>query len=203
MRKIPAKLSSTLRTKVLYSESIANATTGAGGAILIRSGNNLTDVDGSGANPLLFSNYMAMYNQYKVYGSKMTVWITPIGSSVGNPFTVSLIPISANNTTPPSNAEAAINQPFNKTYRGVIGGQLTRPIKISNYISTKVLDNVKDLRDEDDYQGTATTGPSIEWAWYLFITNQTDPSAGTIGYNARINITYYVDFYDRVVPQVQ
>lgn len=67
---------------------------------------------------------------------------------------------------------------------------------LTNYMSTKKIAGLKDLKDEENQWGTASSNPGFAWYWNFRIDNGT--GSGTDSCIVRVTVTYYVEWFDRV-----
>lgn len=182
-----------MRTKLRYVETGA-LTTGATGIMSIHSfrANGLYDPNhtNAGHQPMYYDQYMAVYNHWKVLGSKITVEIIPAGTS----------------TQVPIHAALWVDDDF--AYNGTFGQALELGV-LKNYLliggqskNTKQrLTNTWSLKKyfKDKYNAAQVTGnitsdPTEQSAYMLGF--QAVDGVSEPNYNMIVTIDYIVDFFE-------
>lgn len=161
------------------------------------SGNSAFDpLASSGTNqPVGFDYWAAMYERYRVIGSRCRVVATLVGTAVGGgvagaaSLTTVLYPSNATGSL--VSMSDAISQPLSKNtdatsaQRGVL----------QSAISTAKITGIKDVEGADQLQATIGSNPANEWYWN--IGHETGAAYADTSVNIDICITYDVEFYDR------
>lgn len=182
-----------MRTKLRYVETSA-LTTGAVGVMSINSfrANGLYDPNNSGAGhqPMYYDQYMAVYNHWKVIGSRITIEICPATTAVQVPVHCALWVDDdfAFNGTFGSALELGVL----KNYL-MIGGQskntrqrLTQTWSLKKYF--------KDKYDSAAVCGSITSDPAEQSAFMLGF--QAVDGVSMPQYSMVVTIDYIVDFFE-------
>lgn len=196
-------------TKLKYSlnQNIQDASGGSGyntGLTIV--GNNLYDpeLNLGGTQPLGFDQLEAMYKNYRVYASKVSVKVHALsgGGLTGvQPYYCSIYPYVGTLPNDPNAYARATQFPYNKT--------LTRNAYDSSPIIKQVMSTNKiygvaksAVKSENDFQAQVSTGPINEWYWRVCF-GQLDLSAtSNARYIIQVKITYYCEFFNRRIPVV-
>lgn len=181
--------------KMKYTEIIDVNTTGIGQYNVFR-GNSLHDpnyfIGGGSATGL--TEWSAFYGRYRVHSSKAQVQVLNVNTSAANStIIVALIP--TNNAGLQSIPVEDVNTlPYCKytTIAAASGGPM--PAKLTNYMSTRKMQGLKNVYDED-YGSVMGASPLKQWFWDLSYQNMDVSSTVTI--RVLITITYYVELYLR------
>lgn len=169
-------------------------------------GNSVYDPDPAigGSAPRAFNTMAAMYNTYRVRGSRCT--IKPIMGGAGYGSTVS--GISVNNmgiitlaASTDSTAYASFTEENIETQTAVMTKNLGHIYAIpqqslSAYKSTKSMYRAIDPKD-GVFSADVSTNPTQEWYWIIgYLTNGGTTAAGTAFLPIRVVIDYWVEFSD-------
>lgn len=158
-------------------------------------GNSITDFGAglSSENVSGFSSLAAIYNKCIVYGSKIKV---NFANSTTTPKYVILWPQPDSSSTP-SNIRAMMDQPYSKS-RQVSANTGQGKAFLTQYIASKRIFALKDLKDNEDLVfGLSTPSTPIKaWSWYFRIDNGT--GSGTDADLTKIEIVYYIECFERV-----
>lgn len=152
---------------------------------------NLTGV---GHQPLGHDQFQLLYNRYRVYGVRYK--ITFVNQETTRHYDIAIL--LRPNTVTPTKVETILEGPY--CQRGVLGvegsGQAVRTF--SGYCSNpKILGITKNAYKNDD-QNQALIGANSTVAGPILstvISNQNTGDTGTV--NVRVELTYYVEFFDR------
>lgn len=182
---MPKKLLVTLR----YNQAVtlADPLSGAVSTNLFRA-NSLYDPDytGAGHQPLGFDQYMALYAQYLVRYSKITV--TGINSSTGIVFGVSLLPTATSFGTSPE----YIEQQTTGYSFSIPASPTINQAAITTFDAKRFFD-VTDPKDEADLQGSIGSNPAKSAYYHVWAgaySGSSDPTATIIN----VLIEYQVEF---------
>ncbi len=180
-----------LYTKLVYSDDFV-ITAGGGGATLGRQnfrGNSIFDPDQSGAGhqPLGRDQWVAFYNKYVVFGSKIEI---TAGSAQGFPSTISVIPATTIPTA--TTLTTAVEHPRLR-YRFLT---TERPAYMKYYMGTKTMFGVKNVKDNQALYTNTGSNPGSEWFWSVASMAIDQTTASSIF--VIVKITYYVMFSGRV-----
>jgi len=156
-------------------------------------GNSLWDpnLTGSGHQPLFFDQYAAIYQRYKVFASKITVLVTNPTSSPCN-----MVLQSGTDNYLGSSYSQILEQP---------GAKVTRTIPPTNQMTSKMTNFSTTRRacglsrkevSEENYSALVTGNPNEIWYHNLFFQNA---YAIAINVYITVQITYYAQFYDRLI----
>jgi len=188
-------------TKIRYQDWINTASGGVTGVSdVIFSGNGAYDpVTGIGGKGCAgFTELASIYQQYRVYASKIVVHIKSLTdvTATGDGI-VMLSPDRSSTSYTMSTMIDRQSTPFVQT--GMINRYANgnQPLVMKCFRKTKNIYGESDI-DDDNYAASTTGLPTNEWYWHLVIGrgDQSSISAAP-GYQAIIKITYYVRFEKR------
>lgn len=187
-------------TKLRYTQNIAMSSTLGGLAVQQMRGNSLFDCDltGTGAQPQYFDQICAssaLYTQYLVYGSKISVRFSAVGDTyaLGN-WDVVLVPSqTVYASTGWGNFDDISASKNSKSKALAHYGQSLK--SISHYATTSKMFDVKNIRDNlSTFSGTPSTNPTASWVW--IIAGQPMDRTSTSSLNIQVKVTYYVQFFN-------
>lgn len=187
-------------TKLRYSDWVNIPSGGTGGMVdIVYRGNNVYDpaFDLGGLGCVGFTQLASIYNQYRVFASKIEVRAksisdtTATGDSImmiipdrsGSDYTMSLM------TTRQQSPHAVCKMLHRVADKAVI---------LKQYRRTKDIMGVKEI-DDDNYAAPVTgTAPVDPWYWHVMVARGDQDSLSVYpGYQYFIKITYYVRFEKR------
>lgn len=160
-------------------------------------GNSLFDPNktGTGHQPYGFDQLAALYDKYKVFGSKVQlIYHSSTDTAASANGIVAVFPTQEDNS--PSSITLLMEAPRIKYERmGPMSGS-RGSVEITHYCSTAQVEGITEAQLQDEDYGAPVTGnPANEWFWD--ITNaSTDGTTATSGV-ALVTITYYAEFYGR------
>lgn len=158
--------------------------------------NSIYDPDrtGVGHQPLGYDQWSAFYNRYRVIGAKVVVQAHN-QATCGT--TVSII--GNNNAALILGSDATQEQQHMKrmVLSAVSGGKSAGTMV--KYFSNSRITGVSDMtyRSSDQYQATFGNNPTEIIVGHIYQENLLVPGGQASGMVARINITYYVELFDR------
>lgn len=156
-------------------------------------GNDLFDPNftGTGGQPTYFDQLAALYGRYRVYASAIAVRFY-------------------SNTTAQTTYADCVISPANTTQAGVtVQNILTHPRSkfltvnvnksgmLTEAATTSEILGVADVEGADRLQALTTASPSERWLWV--IAAQSFDSTTAVSLGADVRISYYVEFFDRVM----
>ncbi len=164
------------------------------------SGNGIYDPDitGFGIQPRYYdtllgaSDTTAPYTRYRVHGSSIKVTSFNSLTAVSSQGYISIIPSNSSVTTPSSLQEMK-TRPYSK-YRVIGMSAAEYPKTTKNYMKTKTLFSIKDLRDNNDCSAAYNSNPPQQWYWQVNTCN-VFPTA-TITNVIEVKIRYFVELYE-------
>lgn len=177
--------------KLHYRERITMTNTAGAYAENFFAANGCYDpnITGTGAQPTGFDQWMGFYNAYRVRGSKISVELANVGST--NPLaSIETVIVPVNDAAGFSSMDSASASAYAK--RVLYAVQNGFP-KLTSYLSTKKF--CGDKPDDDSFTGTVSSNPTELWYWQI-LSQPVDRSSGSVQY-AYVDITYYVEFFDR------
>lgn len=151
---------------------------------------NLT---GTGHQPMGHDQLGNLYNKYRVYGCKYVITF----SNTNPAYQGEVIVQNRPNTTLSANFEDAMESPYHQ-YK-ILGAETSGPKVIKGYANcAKVYGVSKQVwKTDDNYQANIGSNPSAGTILNIYAQNQTVGTALTI--LARVNLTYFVEFYERKI----
>ena len=161
-------------------------------------GNSLFDPDltGGGHQPLGRDQWVNFYSRYRVRASKIRVSFLPrSNTTIDSNIMIHVIPtLDAGSVS--QQPRDLVEQPYSRwrllgTANGTQNG-----VNLHNYMSTKKIMGIPDI-NTDDYASLMTTNPLRQWYWNLGVQNL-QSTVGIPGANVCVQITYYVELFDRV-----
>ncbi len=186
----------TLIRKLRYStQVILNAPSAGAAANHFFSANGLFDPDisGTGHQPLGFDQYMAMYDHYKVIGSKISI------TTLGNPGTLTadnqqIITLSLDDdTTTNLNTSNMIEQGLT-AWKILNPGASARPLKLTKGFSQKKF--FSNRKAADSMVGSVSANPT-EQAFFNVSTSALNGSADPVSIAVLVVIDYIVSLTER------
>lgn len=188
----------TVFTKLKYSDRKQVALGASGSYQYYWRINSLNDCDasGGGGQPLYHDQYSAMYNNYRVYATKVDyrVFTTMTGSQYYAPY-VCMVPYI---TAPGySTIETAMQAPFS-TWRVAVPGQNVTTLR--KYYKMSVIAGISKnaYSAEENYSATTSANPINGINLQTFITNNDGTSSLVL--TIEMTMTFYVKYYNRILP---
>jgi hypothetical protein len=184
-----------MRTRLKYTSRVPFVSTIGVVGVHNFSANGLFDVDvtGVGGQPEGFDEWMAMYVEYRVISTKITVKTGSTGStSATASFWMVIVP--SNIPTSFTTMEDAASAPFAVSKLYMSGGPA---ITLTQTMSTATIVGVPPMAilSESGYGGTASANPAGTTFWGVYVESADNSSSVTT--NSVVSIEYVVDFYDR------
>lgn len=184
-----------LFAKLTYNDTGFTATPAVGNSYLVQQafrGNSIYDPDatGVGVQPYYYDTFAGVYSRYRVYASKISVYVFSTDEAGTSPqIKTSIIPwpTSAGPTyTAPDDVRVLFkckqiswNQDRNDR----------KSTKLTNYAKTKqVFENLYD----NDLWANIGSNPSTMWYWQLYFDTTNTSTETDIVYD--VKIVYYVEF---------
>lgn len=158
-------------------------------------GNSVFDPDftGSGNQPNYFDNYAAIYQQYRVRSSSITVRFYNASATIAS--RVLLMP--SDTSTPPANVMNGAGNPFAKNR--ILGTTVTgsNQVVLKGKMSTSKINGKTPAQvlAGDQYQSVVTSNPSDPWFWIIMTEDLGLASAQNLLLD--VSIVYQVDFTDK------
>lgn len=181
-----------------YSENVSmDCTNGATNTYLFRM-NSLYDPNrsGTGHQPYLFDQFMALYDVYVVTGCKVTVTF-----STESPIVMNVAIHGDKDTLTPTNLQELIELP--RTLYGSISDAVS-PISLSKYFSIDELwgSSRSEITSDDAYQGTASASPTAQGTLHISSQAAILNDASTRTVNMNVVLKFYCIFKQpKVVSQ--
>lgn len=187
-------------TKLSFQQWYNDASSGSTGVLdRVFRGNGAFDPDSAigGIGCSGFTELAAIYNNYRVYGSKIQVSLKSLADTTAlGDFIVTLIPDRSSTAYTMIQATERQISPFAKTkmVNRYVNGGVTR---LSNYRKTNNIFGESDI-DDDAYSSLVTSTPANEWFWHV-VCARGDQSAISAwpGVQMLVRITYYIRFERR------
>lgn len=158
-------------------------------------GNSLFDPDytGTGNQPIGFVQWSALYKNYTVYGSRITIDIQLSETFVDwehMTFEYIVFPETVGSTVTSGNFRRYAEQKYCK--RGFANYQ-KGGYKLTNYMTTAKIfgRNPSAITAEQNYTGSSTSNPLIEWWWNIAVRDV--KPTGSVPIIVRAKITYYAE----------
>lgn len=142
--------------------------------------------------PIGFDQLMNLYTTYRVRASKIRMDISNTSTTI--PFTIAIHP---SNDTVVRALSAIVGLPYvrMKTIGTATGMGTT---SVVNYIEPKVIFGDRVTVTDTSFDGTQATDPVNQVFWKIRIESLGGSTAGDISAQTRINITYWVEFFERI-----
>lgn len=158
-------------------------------------GNSLYDPEYSvgGQQPMGYDQWTALYNQYRVHASSISIKFMSTSSTEAGGFTkIVLFP----STTPASGSYSGNNeQPYSRSIflanNGINQGYLR------GKMLTKKMLGIKSVAYDEDLAGVTGSDPAKQWYWILYGSSIND-LANIAGVYMDIKVTYFTEFFGRV-----
>lgn len=155
-------------------------------------------------NPLLgttamagFNELAALYGKYRVHASKISMYMT---NQEDFSCVATLLPLNEDPGAAPGLAviQGWQMQPFSQRKVMAAKGGMDK-ITFSRYISTKKLVGSNAVKYESDYSSIVSSVPNDNWYWVIGVTTMgTNVFTTGAGVEFDVNITCYIEFYDRL-----
>ncbi len=184
-----------LRVKLVYAESVTLVSASASGTYTFL-GNDLYDPNfsGTGHQPRGFDQYSALYNRFRVLGSKIEIFPETQSSTVRA--MVSVIP--SNIAMSISGMHSALEAPLVK--QTLPFNVYTSNVGLAHAASTSEILGIPEAQvwSADRVQSTIAASPADPWLWYIVAGSVDELSNVTV--DALVKITYDAVFFDRRIP---
>lgn len=181
-------------TKLNYTELVTMNYTGILNTYQFRT-NSIFDPNstGTGHQPMGHDELAQLYNKYRVYGCKYVLTF----SNTNPAYQGEVIVQNRPNGTLSANFEDAMESPYHQ-YK-VLGAETSGPKTISGYANCAKIYGVakQQWRNDDVFQANVGANPSSQTVLNIYAQNQTTATALTI--LVRVNLVYFVEFYERKV----
>lgn len=155
-------------------------------------GNGVYDPDNTGVGTTVmgYPKMITLFNFNRVHASKITVNMVAVsGSHI--PMQIAVVPINDSPVSISSTNQAAMRPYARSAITVGYGGPYTT---IRDYMSTKKIFGLKTI--DQTIAAPTNSLPAVLWYWYISGTTLTGGNiAGTYG---RVEITYYVEWFDRI-----
>jgi hypothetical protein len=196
MTKVPGTggVADTARVELRYVQEVLLTSTSGTYVYNVFRGNGPFDPDqtGTGAQPVWYDDYSAMYNRYRCLGSRITVqWFENDASSIS--LVCGVTP--QHQTTSMSTVTFAMAQPYTEVLgltayaQGKITTQSIRTAKYLGYPGAGMLGS-------DALESLYSTVPAHQWYWHVF-ARSTDATT-TLGARVFVTIDYDILWFDKV-----
>lgn len=184
-----------MRAKLRYNETFGLVSTAGALNVYTFYTNGLYDPNysGGGHQPMYFDQFMAVYDHYKVIGSKIQVQcVQGQGTTVADPTWVSVIQNDDATISSVSQFNQLIEWGIINKYRVVNGPYgMTTPVVFNEKWSCKRV--FKDKYSADTLIGDASSNPT-EFSTFMIV--QQPITNGTVTNNYVVTIDYIVDFFE-------
>lgn len=161
-------------------------------------GNGLYDPDetGVGVQPEGFDEMMALYDNYRVHGSKIIVdFINESSSTFASTKAVAVYASRDNAPAPASSVEVAQRHSGHRLLG--LGTSGIPKVRITRSSLTGKSYATPDIRTGDMFSGTASANPSNEWYWNVVSSSIDDASTHTsYPVTMLVRIVYDVEFHN-------
>lgn len=189
-------ISRTLRTKMIYYETVSLNPGIATCATHVFSANGLYDpnITGTGHQPTGFDQLMAIFGEYVVVGStiKVTFQNNQAGATTALQCGIYLSRVTSTSTTPLPYIENG-----NGVYTAAENSGSGSGIKVLNYSCDMSKQTSMDITKDQTYSGTASSNPS-EQRYYFVWVGPLDQASDLGAATVCVEITFDVILRDRV-----
>jgi len=188
------------RRKLTYSTTVTLSSAASAIANQKFTGNGIYDPDvtGVGHQPYGYDQLSLIYSKYRVISAKCHVDIVNNGTQTSIQHVGVL---AAKSAVFPTTALSTIYEKSRGKNMAMFGANSRDRLKTSVSASTKAIWAVKDISDDEDFQGlTGNTpiGANPVNSWYFHVFNQSI-SGTTTGVVANVVIEYYVEFFNPII----
>ncbi len=186
---------SRMRTSLRFCITATNAAS-TSYAQLVVSGNGLFDpgLSLSAGQPVGFDYWAAMYERYRVIGSRCHLTASLADTSTGSASVeghTSIVLYPSNASGSLSSLDDAASQPY-ATRMEITSA---KPISITKTMKTSVITGIKDMLGSDQLQALISGTPGNEWFWNVGVVSTAAYADGRT--EISFVITYDVEFFDR------
>jgi len=191
----PTGIPDTMQLKMKYTSAIDITDAGAGGVYVFR-GNSIYDPDytSTGGQPTSRDEWAAFYNYYRVRASKIRTSFVSLSNLASTSAMIAIIPSLSVPTTTISPL-TIVDQPYARYKIIGQGDGSNNATYLNNYMSTQKMFG-RTIQD-NDFVGLMSNLPLNEWYWGIKLTNMVSGGGGT--YRVIVQLTYYVELFERVV----
>lgn len=165
-------------------------TTGSGPSGVIIGSNTITTLFPGG-----YAQMNKLYSYFRVYSSKIQMYIQPIGSPVLTSIARLVVTPANSLAVIAVNPEQCYVQPYGKATM-ITPYNTTSQNTITHYMDTSTVWGVtkRAVQDDDRFAVISGTAPANEWFWGIWF----EPlDGGTAAYTISFKITYYVEWYNK------
>jgi len=152
-----------------------------------------------GEQPTNFDDFSAIYNRYRVWGSKFHWKMANNASGALDPATAVIGPRHLSTAITALDVQNDFaTQPYTKVQKTTIYQNGTKNQNGTLSMSTQKFLGLKrtEFEGNDDLTAIVTTSPVHRWFWHLTVS--ADDGSSTIGHYIHIMVDYDVEFWDRV-----
>lgn len=187
-----------MRVRLQYTEYIDLSTTSPTPIIdyLFR-GNSVYDPNysGTGYQPLGFDKYAELYNKYLVRGATCKIVVIPDSSQA-----VNLAIFATDSATSITTQQDLFNR-GNVVSKMVLPiGSVSSPSILKMYRSTRKMGGLQKLtNDEDSWIAQVSGNPGNSWFFHILSGPANQTSLPSTAVHIRVELTYYVEFFQRKV----
>lgn len=150
-----------------------------------------------GGQPYGFDQLAAIYQRYRCYASKIRVKVHNLTGSSTTPYFMAVFPYATG--AAPTDAGWYVNAAEQPYSRYVTRNAFDSSPTLKSVMSTAKIYGVNKtmVKSDTQFQSLVSTTPSYEWFWKVSFgqISPTVTSANT--FNLQIDITYYMEFFDR------
>lgn len=188
------------RVKLAYTLFVSFTPTGTPDYGYFMRGNGPYDPDFSavlGNQPTGWDQWVPFYSRSRTYASSLRVNALNRGTTLTSNQIITIVPVL--NTNPVPNFEQASTLPYNRSKMIGPVSSGSNGVFLKNYMSTKKMYG-QQVTQDDAFSSLNTTTPNRQWYW--LINAATLDLTSTVALDLKITITYYIEFFDRVVLPV-
>ncbi len=189
------------RVTLSYVTNISLTPSGVSAADYVFAGNDVFDPDvtSTGSQPANYDDFSAIYQRYRVWGSRI-YWNT--ANSAAGALDLNTVVVGPRHTstalTTRTQQEYFQAQPYTKCFKTIVYTNGAASVRGSLSMSTQKYFGLSKTQFEGQEDTTAlvSTSPAHRWFWHFCITSD-DQSSSTLHY-VNVRIDYDVEFWDRV-----
>ncbi len=183
-----------IRVSLVYEDLIPITTVANSYYTQIFRGNSLFDPDltGIGHQPRYFDQYAAIYNKYKVYSSKIEIFVTNASATV--PIGICILPLTDQQTSTLWYQSAEM--PRAKSTKHLIPIASRYPVELDHFATTNEIIGLQPGQINDEDYGALVTGSPAQ-VWYWNILFQSADQTTILAAYLRVRLTYDSLFYDK------
>lgn len=187
-------------TKLKYLELLIFTSTAGAVDDNVYKANSLFDPNSSGVGtqPMGLDQLAVLYSRYRVFGSKITLRCTQIGTGTQAALTGSVSILSSASATPSTQPNGIPERDGGVTRTVGAGGSTLNQISASARTGTPRGETATKVRNDPNYEASTGADPAVLTYWIIYYN--TADQATTSVCNISVDIEFDCEFFSRLQP---